>query len=237
MKVVNFGFYLPVLLIVFFGFPSTCVSGQDLDPIRWTIVKQVSPVKSGEVFKIEVAAAIDDGWHLYSLEQPAGGPIPTRITLPDDQKFKLAGDIETPLPQVVFDPNFNMDTQFYEAKAVFILPIEAVKNAPEGKNKLFVNALYQTCNDRTCLPPKSVKLTTDIEVTGGTQSTDSAKPVSLPTDEPVLSSTKKMIRLVSSSILSILRVKKGRFQSFAANMFCLIFGRPGAGRVWRIFRN
>src|SRR5690348_638846 len=85
---------------------------QDLNPIRWTLKSESSAVKVGDKFNAQVIAAIDEGWHLYSLEQQSGGPIPTRIWMAEEQKFKLAGDIESPLAQVRFDPNFNMDTQF-----------------------------------------------------------------------------------------------------------------------------
>jgi len=144
------------------------ISGQDLDPIRWSIKRaDAAPaVKAGARFNAQVIAAIDQGWHLYSLDQPAGGPLPTRIWIPENQKFKLVGDIESPLPQSQFDRNFNMDTQFYDREAVFSLPIEVAKDAPSGKTTLYVNAFFQTCNDETCLPPKTVKISTDINVAG-----------------------------------------------------------------------
>lgn len=141
---------------------------QDLNPIRWS-VKRVNPaaaVKVGDKFNAQVFATIDEGWHLYSLDQPSGGPIPTRIWMPEDQKFKLAGDIESPLPQVLFDPNFNMDTQFYEGEATFTLAVEIAKDAQGGKNTLFINVFFQTCNDSTCLPPKTVRLNMDMDVAG-----------------------------------------------------------------------
>jgi thiol-disulfide isomerase/thioredoxin len=111
-----------------------------------------------------VSAKIDDGWHLYSLEQPQGGPLPTRIGLPEGQDFKLAGTIGSPLPLVLFDPNFNLDTQFYEREAEFTLPIEVFKSAAPGKQTLIVSAYFQTCNDTKCLPPKAVKMTTVLEI-------------------------------------------------------------------------
>lgn len=164
------GFFFSVMLATLFALTPVDAFAQDQDPIRWS-VKRAAPaaaaVKAGDNFNAQVIAAIDQGWHLYSLDQPAGGPLPTRIWIPESQKFKLAGDIETPLPQVQFDTNFNMDTQFYDTEAVFSLPLETAKDAPAGKNTLIVNVFFQTCNDKTCLPPKTVKLNTDIEVAGG----------------------------------------------------------------------
>lgn len=175
MKTFRLVFYTLVFLIIIFVQSPIYIFAQNINPIRWTVKKEKPSlaVKAGGKFNIQVIAAIDDGWHLYSLEQPAGGPIPTRISVPDNQKFKLAGDIDSPLPQVVFDPNFNLDTQFYEGEAIFTLLVEALKDAT-GKNALAVNVFYQTCNDKTCLPPKGLKVTTDIEVVGGTQMVNSS---------------------------------------------------------------
>lgn len=171
MKKARFGIYPVVLLTAVFWWLSVDTSAQDLNPIRWAVKKENPDlaVKAGDKFNIQVIATIDEGWHLYSLEQPAGGPIPTRIGMPENQKFKLAGDIESPLPRVLFDPNFNMDTEFYEGETVFVLPVEIAKDAPAEKNTLSVSAFFQTCNDKTCLPPKNVKLTTTIDVSSGTQ--------------------------------------------------------------------
>jgi len=143
------------------------VSAQDLDPIRWSLRKTGSgAVRAGDKFEVQAIATIEEGWHLYSPEQSKGGPIPTRITVPEGAIFRLSGEIESPLPQVIFDPNFNMDTQFYENEAVFVLPIEISKDAPSGKATLSVNTFFQICNDHTCLPPKAVKVNTEFEISG-----------------------------------------------------------------------
>jgi thiol-disulfide isomerase/thioredoxin len=142
------------------------VSAQDLDPINWKIKSEILPpqINAGSKFDVQVVAKIDAGWHLYSPEQPAGGPIPTRITLPENQKFKVAGELESPPSQVVFDTNFNVDTQFYEDEAIFTLPVEAAKDVLPGKQTLTVSAFFQTCNETKCLPPKAVKLTAEIQI-------------------------------------------------------------------------
>ena len=166
MKKVRSILFLTALLISVIALSLTDAYAQNTDPIRWTVKKDnpSSPVKAGDKFNAQVIATIDDGWHLYSLEQPSGGPIPTRISIVENQNFKLAGKIESPLPQVVFDPNFNMDTQFYADEAVFDLSVEVAKDVLTGKNTLSVNIFFQTCNDKTCLPPKLVKVSTDIAI-------------------------------------------------------------------------
>jgi len=98
-----------------------------------------------------LSATIMDGWHVYALSQPAGGPTPLKITIPSGSPFMLAGPIaET---QVVrhFDPNFNMETVYYIETANFNLALKEV-DAARGEI-LPIDVRFQACNDRLCLPP------------------------------------------------------------------------------------
>jgi thiol:disulfide interchange protein DsbD len=139
------------------------------NPIKWSIqpVSSKKPLKAGDKLSVKVVAKIDGGWHLYSLTQPSGGPVPTRITLPAEQPFKLVGRIASPTPYVAPDPNFGIDTEYYEGSATFTLPVKIAADAKPGKTKLLVNAFFQSCNDQFCLPPKTVKLETPVEISEG----------------------------------------------------------------------
>ena len=157
------------------------------DPIRWTISTDVrdKPVKKGDRFAVILTAHIGEGWHLYSLDQPAGGPIPTKIALPDGQGFKLADEIDTPVPRVEFDPVFNLETQFYEGSAEFIVPITYELEVAQGPISVKVSARYQTCNSVKCLPVKVVTLSADVRLVNATTATAVAKPAPAPvTSQP-----------------------------------------------------
>jgi hypothetical protein len=79
------------------------------------------------------------------------------IDVPADQPFILSGKIDSPLPKVARDPNFDIDTQFFEEHATFTVPIQ-VKETKEGTRTLSVDVVYQTCNDTLCLPPTKEEL-------------------------------------------------------------------------------
>jgi thiol:disulfide interchange protein DsbD len=138
------------------------------DPIGWTLAKTPTSATAGQTFRIQLTATIEAGWHLYSISQGPGGPIATRISVPQGQPFTFDGAIDAPPPHVVFDSGFNMDTEIYEEKAIFTLPVKVSAQA-SGAQVLHVQAYYQTCNDKFCLPPKTVKLETPIAVKGGTE--------------------------------------------------------------------
>ena len=144
------------------------------DPIAWTLAKTPASATAGQTFRIQLTATIEAGWHLYSIAQEPP-PIATRISIPQGQPFALGGTIDAPVPTVAFDSGFNMDTEYYAEKAVFTLPVKVDPKAA-GKQVLRVQAYYQTCNDKFCLPPKAVKIEMPIEVTGGTEAAGAAVP-------------------------------------------------------------
>jgi tetratricopeptide (TPR) repeat protein len=146
----------------------------DENPITWRLKAETPAraLKLGETFTAQLTAQIAAGWHLYSSNQSPDGPRPTRITLPAEQPFKLAGEIEAPPPQTALDENFGFETSFYENSATFTLPVRVAEDVLQGRNQLRVNAYFQTCNDRLCLPPKTVQLVAAINVTTGLATTE-----------------------------------------------------------------
>ncbi len=136
------------------------------EPVKWSIkaIPPDIPLKPGAQFMLELTAGIENGWHLYSLEQEEGGPLPTRIVIPADQPFVSGGAIESAEPKSEMDPNFNLMTHYYEEQAVFSVPVEVGVNAPAGKSEVRINVTFQTCSDKLCLPPKTVKLGVGVTI-------------------------------------------------------------------------
>jgi DsbC/DsbD-like thiol-disulfide interchange protein len=135
------------------------------DPVAWSgRTSPGKPLPRGARFTVELDALIQPGWHLYSLDQPDGGPIATEITLPAGQPFSFAGVIAAPKPKTVFDPNFNMRVGFYIEKVQFRVPLEVGGEAAAGRTTLNIQTRYQCCNDKLCLPPKKVTVPISIEV-------------------------------------------------------------------------
>ncbi|HYJ91690.1 MAG TPA: cytochrome c biogenesis protein CcdA, partial [Pyrinomonadaceae bacterium] len=118
-------------------------------------------IKKGDTAKVELHADIDEGWHLYALDQPAGGPIATTIKVADGSPFEIAGDITAPKPTIKPDPNFivdgkPLDTKFYERSVAFGISLHAVEDTTADAIAIYVR--YQLCNDKFCLPPKTFKV-------------------------------------------------------------------------------
>ena len=128
------------------------------NPVSWALesVARGGTVEAGKPFKATLKATIEDGWHLYDTEQPSGGPFPTKITVADPSLFELDGKITSGAVTTKFDPNFKIDTRFFDKLAEFDVPL---KSASGGSvDQLAINVRYQVCNDSICLPPKTVKV-------------------------------------------------------------------------------
>jgi thiol:disulfide interchange protein DsbD len=133
------------------------------DPVAWKL-DPVKPVKAGAKFSVRLTAQIQEGWHVYSMKHLDDGPIATRIWLGDGQPFQLTGAIKAAAPQTLQDPALNMEVELYEGAAEFTLPMSVASGTPAGPHNLVVNASYQSCNNRLCLPPKTVKVEVPVTV-------------------------------------------------------------------------
>jgi hypothetical protein len=129
------------------------------EPDLWTVQDApAKPVKAGARFTAKVVANIQPGWHIYGLKAAADGPIPTRVWVAEGQPAQLAAPVTGTEPQTMQDASFNMEVQLYEGEAAFTLPMKLASAAPPGALKVLVNASYQSCDNKICLPPKTVKL-------------------------------------------------------------------------------
>jgi thiol:disulfide interchange protein DsbD len=145
-------------------------------PIRAELRRSADAVAAGGRFTATLHAIVPSGWHLYSVTQPPGGPVPTTIDIVGPQ-FKLAGPIDGPIPVSAPDPNFSITSEWYEDSAVFHLPVAVAKTA-EGNRTLTVHFGYQTCTARYCLPPRVDTLTLAVRVGAAVVTADVASSTS-----------------------------------------------------------
>jgi DsbC/DsbD-like thiol-disulfide interchange protein len=134
-----------------------------LRPITWTATAPKSAI-AGTTVPIELMATIDNGWHLYSTTQPAGGPIPTRITVATSPIFTSAGAVVFPKPSVAPDPNFGINVETYQQTVTFTVPVHVAANAPKGVDTVAIQARFQACNASLCLPPKAQTISVPVTV-------------------------------------------------------------------------
>jgi thiol:disulfide interchange protein DsbD len=152
----------PVILSMLVG---VYLGAASLNPISWRFQDAPSkPVRPGARFTVKLVAEIEKGWHLYSMKPLPDGPIPTRIWIGEGQHFELASSVTAPPPLAVHDPNFNMEVESYDGPTAFTVPVRTAPKATTGVQKLQVSASYQSCNDKICLPPRTVRIDIPVEI-------------------------------------------------------------------------
>jgi thiol:disulfide interchange protein DsbD len=167
-----------ILPLVYFAALVITVSAQN--PVSVSMSVTPTSIPSGGSGTARLAATIEGGWYMYSITQPPGGPIQTRISL-GEGPFKM-GSVSGPKPKVKMDPSFGMNTESYAGSAVFNIPFTVAAGTPEGLQTLNASIRYQVCNDTVCLPPKTVKLASAVAILAGKTA---ASPTPTPSPTPV----------------------------------------------------
>lgn len=155
MKFARITFLLTILLIL-----SGSVLGQD--PTKWSLEVKEGQIEKGETANIVLKATVEKGWHLYALDQPAGGPIATAIKVSEGKTLEIAGAIKASEPPIVKpDPNFivndkPLETKFFLDTAEFTVPLKALEDTSSAD--VLLDIRFQLCNDTLCLPPKTKRV-------------------------------------------------------------------------------
>jgi DsbC/DsbD-like thiol-disulfide interchange protein len=132
------------------------LSQAPLSPVSWSVSYTDLPNNEGEiVFK----AKIDPKWHIYSQRPTDAGPIPTSFNIIPGTGFELVGKVQENDAHEEFVAAFDAKVFIFEKEAVFK---QKVKRKSTAGAKLSASVEYMTCNDRQCLPPKTVDLSVDI---------------------------------------------------------------------------
>ncbi|MFT7113954.1 MAG: hypothetical protein ACI8P7_000734, partial [Candidatus Azotimanducaceae bacterium] len=124
------------------------VSAQILNPIKW----ESEALRTEEnTFQLIFTATIDDGWHLYSQDLPDvfPRPEPTEFYFDTLRDVSLEGKTLEGESEHEYDPNFEMDLNYFSHKAVFsqIVKITSDRGVVKGA------VGFMTCDDSRCLPP------------------------------------------------------------------------------------
>jgi hypothetical protein len=133
--------------------------------VRWTAsVRSAATITAGSKATLDLSGEIEEGWHVYALEQHSGGPTRLRITLDANAIATAAGPTSGTAPDKVHDAHFGFDTQLYTHPFVVHLPVRVDSNLATGKQLIPVSVRFQACSDRECLLPRTVHLSVPVDV-------------------------------------------------------------------------
>ena len=121
---------------------------QILTPVKWEIKLEDS---DSSVKTLLFSAKLDNGWHLYDMNLPEGGPISTSFNY---ETLKGAKTVGSPVPSkkatTVYDQQFEMNLSWYAHEVSFTQKLE-ITNPKAFKVEGYVE--FMACNDENCLPP------------------------------------------------------------------------------------
>jgi len=131
-------------------FGSWCLHAQA--PVSWSFN---SKKVSDKTYEVHLTANIQSGWHLYSQDQPSDAiAIPTSVTINNNPLLKLDGKVkEVGSLEKFQDKNLGISAHQYSNKVDFVQIVKIKSNA---KTNVSGSVEFQTCDDKKCLPPKTV---------------------------------------------------------------------------------
>lgn len=147
------------LLVLSFVVLAGSVARAQLNPISWSF----SAVKTGDkMYEVKMVATIQDKWHLYSQNQPADAVIiPTTFKFNANPLLNLEGKIrELGTMEKFTDKSLGISANQYSQTVTFV---QKVKLRAKARTKLTGTVEYQTCDDKKCLPPKTVSITVEVK--------------------------------------------------------------------------
>lgn len=140
----------PFILVVLLLLTGAGLNAQMLEPVKWkTELKTLSDSEAEIIF----TAAIDKGWHVYSIDIPDGGPVSATFHADKLKGASLNGKL-TPRGKLVseFDKMFEMKLTYFVNTGSFVQKIKITGATYDIAGYLE----YGACNDENCLPPTQV---------------------------------------------------------------------------------
>lgn len=147
-----------IFFLMLAAIASVLAQAQMPDAAKWRSSASVTSDGNGEIF---MAMTINPGWHVYAPGIPKGGPVAMIFDFSASAGIELVGEpVPSVVPEVTDDPVFGMKVKFWSKTVNFIQRFKIV-DRKIAKIDGFVR--FQGCNDKTCTPPKKVKINPEIK--------------------------------------------------------------------------
>jgi len=134
---------LTVLFAIFSIANAVC---QIYNPVKWSFASKRLNHNGAVIF---FKANISNGWYIYGLNVPAGGPSSTTIILNPGKDFTLNSAPQGPKAKTKYESVFKLNIPYHIGEVVFQQKIKLnSKKATTVSGKIS----FMTCNNETCLP-------------------------------------------------------------------------------------
>jgi hypothetical protein len=131
--------------------------GQRPGSVQWSA--SAKPAAHAGDYVVALHAEVENGWHVYSAKQSAGGPLPLVIRVEQGAPFALDGTVTGSNPIQHHDASFNLDTEYFTGTFLLNIP---VKSTTQGSGDIPLAVRFQMCSDTTCMPPRTIHLVAKV---------------------------------------------------------------------------
>jgi len=148
--------FLGIFILVTLTFAA---QSQTLNPVSWAFsAKKIAD----KTYEIHLTATMQAGWHLYSQSQPEDAiAMPTGFSFTKNPLLILNGSIkEIGKLEKFHDAKLKLSANQYSETVDFV---QVVKTKSSVKTNLAGSVEYQTCDDKKCLPPKTVNFSVALK--------------------------------------------------------------------------
>ncbi len=130
-----------------------------LNPVNWTFTSKKIADKT---YEIHLTATMQSGWHLFSQVQPEDAVAnPTEFKINSNPLVTLNGKIkEMGNMEKFHDAKLDISANQYANKVDFVQLVKLKNNV---KTSITGSVEYQTCDDKKCLPPKTVTFSIPVK--------------------------------------------------------------------------
>ena len=140
------------ILLLFLLLTALPLCAQIEEPVKWETSLSVGNDNMGVV---TMTATIDNGWHMYAINIPDGGPVPLTISWSELKGVELVGK---PVPDrkahTQHDKNFDMDLSWWTGGVKLTQKVKFTS----GKYSMKGTLRYMSCNDERCTSPATEPL-------------------------------------------------------------------------------
>lgn len=119
---------------------------------------------------LSLTATIEQGWHIYSITQQKGGPLPSKIKVTETPEFKLLGPfVADRSPHSKSLEIYKVPVEEHEGTVTWSAPIEIAKDVDPQSLVIGLTYSGQVCSD-VCIPIFNQKV--EARFTGFTKSAE-----------------------------------------------------------------
>jgi len=128
------------------------------NPVKWTYTaKKIAP----NTYEVHITAAIDRGWHVYSLDHKGETGVATSVKFNANPLATANGKpAATSKPVKMKDPSSGEIAKFYENTLDIV---QVFKLKASVKTNITGEVEYMTCDDTQCLPPTTKSFSVSLQ--------------------------------------------------------------------------